>query len=64
MHAVLACTGTAGSVDLEAFCQLLHVGYNVRVYAFANSNAVQARPIEEVRIIHLHVHALDVTDLL
>jgi hypothetical protein len=53
----LTCTPRGGSVYLEALCQLLHVGFNVRVYAFANSNAIQARSIKQIRIIHLRVHA-------
>lgn len=37
----------------EALCQLLHVGYNIRMCALTHGNAVQARAGEEVRIIHL-----------
>jgi hypothetical protein len=49
--------------DLETLCQLLHINYHVRVYALADRDAVQARPIEEVWMIHLGFPAHAVTHL-
>lgn len=57
------CMRLAVCVHLEALRQLLHVGYNVRVYALTDSDAVQARPIKEVRMIHLGAQAHGVTHL-